>query len=109
MSVLRGATISGRWLSSGVCCCVVLGASGCGTGEAEKFRALRQELNAVKLANIDLENRLAGRDANIEGLETQLANLRASGNAPLEPFFEIDPLPDKKAIVILTITKCVKC
>jgi hypothetical protein len=90
MSVLGVATNSGWGLSFAACWCIVVVGSGCGTGEAQKFRALYQELNAVKLANIELENRLAERDAIIESLETQLANLRASGNIPLQPWFEVD-------------------
>ncbi len=90
MSVLRVATNSGRELGFAACWCIVVVGSGCGAGEAEKFRALHQELNAVKLANIELENRLAERDTTIESLRTQLANLRASGNVPLEPLFEVD-------------------
>lgn len=90
MSVLRPPTACRRWPGSGLCWIAALAAAGCGPGEAEKFRALHQELNAVKVANIDLDNRLARRDATIEGLEAQLANLRASGKAPLEPLFAID-------------------
>lgn len=92
MSVLRSGAASGWWFGPGLCWIGALAASGCGPGEAEKFRALNQELNAVKVANMDLETRLAKRDATIEGLETQLTNLRASGNAPLEPLFAIDRL-----------------
>lgn len=64
--------------------------SGCAPTEQEKFRELQQQLNTMAIERIDLESRLAKRDATIQSLQQQLANLRARGQAPPVPLFEID-------------------
>ena len=63
---------------------------GCGPSEAEKFRDLSRQINALKIEKIELEERLAKRDAAIEGLEGQLRRLREAGMAPPAPLFEVD-------------------
>ncbi len=69
-----------------------LSSPACAPTEAEQFRALSQEVNRMKVENIDLERRLGSRDATIAVLQQQLANLRAGAGAPQAPLFDIEKL-----------------
>lgn len=72
--------------------------NGCVPSEPEKFRALSQEVNQLKVEVIELESQLADRDSTIESLSGQIQNLRAEGRLPPSPLFEV------ARIMILDIT-----
>ncbi len=63
---------------------------GCGPTEQEKFRALYQQVNALKVETIELQEQIQARDDTVEGYKQQLKGLRDRGLAPPAPIFDVD-------------------
>lgn len=79
-------------------CVVASWSCGCGPLETEVTRDLQRKVNALKVENINLNDRLAVRDAEIERLRKRLAIVGDKRGFPLGPMFDV------RKIEILDIT-----